>query len=73
MGGRFLDFAYAFPFKSRGSFLAWMKGCSVVMLAMIVVSDSRAISKCIIIFLNKGIPCVMKVDGDSLIGLWAKT
>ena len=60
MGGRFLDFAYAFPFKSRGS--CWVG----------VVSNSRAVAECIIIFFNKGIPCVMKVDGDSLIGLWAK-
>ena len=55
-----MDFAYAVPFKFRGSF--WVG----------VVSNSRAVAECIIIIFNKGIPCVMKVDGDSLIGLWAK-
>jgi len=61
MGDRCSAFAYVVPFKSRRSFL----GC--------VASNSWTISERIIIFLNKGIPCVMKVDGDSLIGLWAKT
>ena len=60
MGGRCLDFAYAVPFKFRGSF--WVG----------VVSNSRAVAECIIIIFNKGIPCVMKVDGDSLISLWVK-
>ncbi len=60
MDSRSLDFAYAVPCKSRGSF--WV--C--------VVSNSRAVSECIIVVFNKGIPCVMKVDGDRLIGLWAE-
>jgi hypothetical protein len=66
MGSWSLDSTYADPFKSRGSF--WV--C--------VVSNSRAVSECIF-FLNKGIPCIMKIDGDrlgdrliSLISLWAK-
>jgi len=63
-----LDLAYVFPFNPRRSFVVWMKGCRVEMLAMIVVSNSRAVTKCIIIFLNKGIPlaCVMKVNGRKL-------
>ena len=61
MGGRCLGFAYAVPFKSRGSF--WVGE----------VSKSRAVAECIIILFNKSIPCVMKVDGERLIGLWVET
>ena len=60
MGGRCLDFAYAVPFKSRGSF--WVGE----------VSKSRAVAVCIIILFNKSIPCVMKVDDDGVISLWAE-
>ena len=60
MGIRSLDFTYAVPFKSRGS--SWVGK----------VSNSRTVAECIVILFNKSIPCVMKVDGDRLIGLWAE-
>ena len=51
---------YAVPFKSRGSF--WVGE----------VSNSRAVAECIIILFDKSIPCVMKVDCDRIICLWAE-
>ena len=61
MGGWCFGFSDAGPFKSRGS--------SVVG----EVTNSRAVTECIIVLFNKGVPCVMKVDGYGVISLWAET
>ena len=60
MGGWCFGFSDAGPFKSRGS--------SVIG----EVANSRAVTQIIIVLFNKSIPCVMKVDGDGVIGLWAE-
>ena len=62
--------AYTFAFKFCRSFLAWVKDCHFFRLAMIVVSNCRALSE---VIFNKSVPCVMKVDGDRVISLWTET
>ena len=36
------------------------------------VTNSRAVTQCIIVLFNQGVPCVMEVDGDWFISLWAE-
>ena len=60
MGGWCFGFSDACPFKSRGS--------SVVD----EVTNSRTGTQCIIVLFNKSVPCVVKVDGDWIISLWAE-
>jgi hypothetical protein len=60
MGGWCFGFSDAGPFKSRGSFEVGE------------VANSRAVTQSIIVLFYKSIPCVMKVDGDGVISLWAE-
>jgi len=60
MGGWCCGFSDTGPFKSRGSF------------GVGEVANSRAVTQSIIVLFYKSIPCVMKVDGDWVISLWAE-
>ncbi len=61
MGGWCHGFPDACPFKSRGSSVVYE------------VTSSRTVTQCIIVLFNQSVPCVMKVDGDWFISLWAET